>query len=250
MLKYLSIISFCLQGTNQSLLINATKAIEQAAQDPDSMSQIEKQDGVRLLWSLLKTGKPELQASACWAICPCTDYTKDAGELVRSFVGGLELIVSLLQSDYKELVASVCAAISCIAKDEENLGVITDHGVVPLLAKLTHTTDDHLRVHLAEAIARCSTWGNNRISFGECKAVAPLVQYLKSSDPLVHRATARALYELSKDPENCITMHENNAIKLLVEMVGSKDEILQDAAAGAIKNVRQLALANEREKFK
>ena len=77
-----------------------------------------------------------------------------------------------------------------------------------------------------------------------------MVQYLKSSDVLVHRATARALFELSKDPDNCITMHENNAVKLLVEMVGSKDDILQEAAAGAIKNVRQLALANEREKFK
>ena len=81
----------------------------------------------------------------------------------------------------------MCAAIAKIAKDEENLGVITDHGVVPLLATLTNTvsllwllkwecvydhvqrtwdqlcmyidliffqTDDHLRRHLADAIAR------------------------------------------------------------------------------------------------
>ncbi len=33
----------------------------------------------------------------------------------------------------------MCAAIAKIAKDEENLGVITDHGVVPLLANLTNT---------------------------------------------------------------------------------------------------------------
>lgn len=74
--------------------------------------------------------------------------------MVRSFVGGLELIVSLLRSDDREVLASVCAAIGNIAKDEENLAVITDHGVVPMLAKLTHTTDDHLRKHLSEAIAR------------------------------------------------------------------------------------------------
>ena len=37
------------------------------------------------------------------------------------------------------MLASVCAAITKIAKDEENLGVITDHGVVPLLAALTDT---------------------------------------------------------------------------------------------------------------
>ena len=65
--------------------------------------------------------------------------SQDAGEMVRSFVGGLELIVSLLRSDEKEVLASVCAAIANIANDEENLAVITDHGVVPMLAKLTNT---------------------------------------------------------------------------------------------------------------
>ena len=64
---------------------------------------------------------------------------QDAGEMVRSFVGGLELIVSLLKSENKEVLASVCAAIANIAKDEENLAVITDHGVVPMLARLTNT---------------------------------------------------------------------------------------------------------------
>ena len=64
---------------------------------------------------------------------------QDSGELVRSFVGGLELIVGLLKSPHIEVLASVCAALAKIAQDEENLGVITDHGVVPLLAALTET---------------------------------------------------------------------------------------------------------------
>ncbi|VEL07139.1 unnamed protein product [Protopolystoma xenopodis] len=59
--------------------------------------------------------------------------------MVRSFVGGLELIVSLLKSNNLEVLASVCAAIAKIANDEENLAVITDHGVVSLLARLTDT---------------------------------------------------------------------------------------------------------------
>ena len=64
---------------------------------------------------------------------------KDSGETVRNFVGGLELIVSLLKSPEIDVLASVCAAIAEIAKDEENLAVITDHGVVPMLASLTYT---------------------------------------------------------------------------------------------------------------
>ena len=59
--------------------------------------------------------------------------------MVRSFVGGLELIVGLLKSDNNEVLAAVCAAIANIANDEENLAVITDHGVVPMLARLANT---------------------------------------------------------------------------------------------------------------
>ncbi|KAL1785026.1 armadillo repeat-containing protein 4, partial [Sigmodon hispidus] len=202
-----------LVGINQALLVNVTKAVGACAAEPESMVIIDRLDGVRLLWSLLKNPHPDVKASAAWALCPCIENAKDAGEMVRSFVGGLELVVNLLKSDNKEVLASVCAAITNIAKDQENLAVITDHGVVPLLSKLANTNNDKLRRHLAEAISRCCMWGRNRVAFGEHKAVAPLVRYLKSNDTNVHRATAQALYQLSEDADNCITMHENGAVK-------------------------------------
>ncbi|XP_048223663.1 outer dynein arm-docking complex subunit 2 [Perognathus longimembris pacificus] len=238
-----------LVGINQALLVNVTKAVGACAVEPESMIIIDRLDGVRLLWSLLKNPHPDVKASAAWALCPCIQNAKDAGEMVRSFVGGLELVVNLLKSDNKEVLASVCAAITNIAKDQENLAVITDHGVVPLLSKLANTNNDKLRRHLAEAISRCCTWGKNRVAFGEHKAVAPLVRYLKSSDTNVHRATAQALYQLSEDADNCVTMHENGAVKLLLDMVGSPDEVLQEAAAGCISNIRRLALATEKAKY-
>ncbi|KAK9965583.1 hypothetical protein ABG768_004666 [Culter alburnus] len=238
-----------LTGTNQALLVNVTRAVGACATDPENMVIIDQLDGVRLLWSLLKNPSPEVQASAAWAICPCIENAKDAGEMVRSFVGGLELIVNLLKSQNKDVLASVCAAIAKIAKDVENLAVITDHGVVPMLANLTNTGDDKLRRYLAEAIACCCMWGSNCVSFGEAGAVAPLVRYLRSNDPSVHQATARALFELSKDPNNCITMHENGVVKLLLVMIGSTDEILQEAAASCVANIRRLALANDKAKY-
>ncbi|XP_058153756.1 outer dynein arm-docking complex subunit 2 [Dasypus novemcinctus] len=238
-----------LVGINQALLVNVTKAVGACAVEPESMMIIDRLDGVRLLWSLLKNPHPDVKASAAWALCPCIENAKDAGEMVRSFVGGLELVVNLLKSDNKEVLASVCAAITNIAKDQENLAVITDHGVVPLLSKLANTNNDKLRRHLAEAISRCCMWGRNKVAFGEHKAVAPLVRYLKSSDTNVHRATAQALYQLSEDADNCITMHENGAVKLLLDMVGSPDQELQEAAAGCISNIRRLALATEKARY-
>jgi hypothetical protein len=39
----------------------------------ESMAIIDRLDGVRLLWSLLKSPNPAVQASAAWAICPCIE---------------------------------------------------------------------------------------------------------------------------------------------------------------------------------
>lgn len=211
------------------------------------MKQIDDLDGVRLLWSLLKNNSPDVQASAAKALCPCIANANEAGEMVRSFVGGLELVVSLLRSKNVDVLASVCATIAQIAKDEENLAVITDHNVVPMLAKLANTKDDRLRQHLAEAIARCCEWRDNGVNFGE--AVAPLVNYLHSASLDVHRATAQALFHLSKHEQNCITMHEAGVVQLLINMVGSQDWPLQEASAGCIENIRRLALSKENKNY-
>ncbi|XP_072234557.1 outer dynein arm-docking complex subunit 2 [Leuresthes tenuis] len=235
-----------LTGTNQALLVNVTKAVGACATDKDNMIIIDQLDGVRLLWSLLKNPSADVQSSAAWALCPCIENAKDAGEMVRSLVGGLELIVNLLQSTNNEVLASICAAIAKIAKDKENLAVLTDHGVVPLLAKLTNTTDDRLRHHLAEAISHCCMWSSNRASFGEAGAVAPLVYYLKSKNSSVHQSTAMALYQLSKEPNNCITMQEKGVVKPLIHIMGSDIEVLQEAAAGCVRDIRLLALANKK----
>ncbi|KFP89919.1 Armadillo repeat-containing protein 4, partial [Apaloderma vittatum] len=238
-----------LRAPYQALLVNVAKAVGVCATEPENMVIIDQLDGVRLLWSLLKNPNPDVQVNATWAICPFIENTKDAGEMVRSLDGSLYLILNLLKSNNEEVLASVCAAITIIAKDEVNLGIITELGVVPRLSKLVNTNNDKLRFHLAEAISRCCMWENNRVTFGDTEAVAPLVRYLKSSDPLVHRATAQALYQLSEDPNNCITMYDNGVMKLLLPMVGSTDETQQETAAGCLRNIRRLLLAKEKAKY-
>ncbi|XP_026289106.2 armadillo repeat-containing protein gudu [Frankliniella occidentalis] len=130
-----------LNGTHQPLLRNVARALNECAKDKECMLEIEELDGVRLIWSLLKNDSPDVQAEAAWALCPCIMNATDSGEMVRSFVGGLELIVSLLKSPHTNVLASVCAALARVALDRENLAVITDHGVVPMLAQLVLTLD-------------------------------------------------------------------------------------------------------------
>nr|CAD7204757.1 unnamed protein product [Timema douglasi] len=128
-----------LNGTNAPLLQNVALVLGECAHEMESMEIIDKLDGVRLIWSLLKNPDTLVQANAAWALCPCIQNAKDSGEMVRSFVGGLELIVSLLRSEDIKVLACVCAAIAKIALDRENLAVVTDHGVVPMLAQLVIT---------------------------------------------------------------------------------------------------------------
>ena len=58
-----------------------------------------------------------------------------------------------------------------------------------------------------------------------CEATQIKVKYWQkielenSDDPLVHRATARALHQLSEDPDNCNTMHMVGVVKLGLEII-------------------------------
>ena len=72
------------------------------ALEPENMVIIDKLDGVRLLWSLLKNTNPEVQASAAWAICPCIENAKDAGEMVSfSSNNKFETITIITKIDHK-----------------------------------------------------------------------------------------------------------------------------------------------------
>jgi hypothetical protein len=116
----------------------------------DTINDLEhKLDGVRLVWSLLKHPSDAVKRNACFALVPCIRYAKNSPEMVRAFVGGLELVVSLLENEDNEVLSAVCATIAEIATDSENLGILTDHGVVRKLADLVHTVS--LLFHLSTA---------------------------------------------------------------------------------------------------
>lgn len=121
-----------------------------------------------------------------------------------------------------------------------------------------------MRKNLAAAIASCATFGNNTQELGRLRTVTPIVSYMTSDDPEVHRTTAMALEKLSMDPQNCITMHQVNikyciystqlknfenfqsgVVPFLLECVGSTNKELQLAAAGCLRNIRELALRAE-----
>lgn len=231
----------------EPLLENVPLVIKECATEPESMQIIEKYDGVRLVWSLLKHRLPSIQANAAWALVTCIKNAQNSGEMVREFVGGLELLIKLLQSKDVYVLAATCAVLGEVAKDKENLGVLTDYGYIPMLVNLLKTKDSLLRENLATAIAYSCSWGNNIKELGRLGAITPLVIYLAETDnPLsVKRATALALYHLSDNVFNCITMHECLLVKFLTRYMSSKDEVLQESIAGCVANIRNCVLEAE-----
>lgn len=234
---------------NEELTGTAARAIAACAVNSSCRAVFNRLEGLRLLWSLMKSRNNQVVSGGAWAVYRLMQDTPEAWETARSFVGGLDLTVRLLKSADLEVLTSACAVISVVACDWENLGVITDYEVVPHLAQLTHKTNIILRRHLAEAIAMCSKWGNNAKRFSQEGAVERMVEYLGSHDIIVQRSAMRALEQLGKHPDSCITMHRSGVVKLLLEMIGSEDAALQEAAAGCLLNMRQLAMANERARY-
>ncbi|XP_051910951.1 outer dynein arm-docking complex subunit 2 isoform X1 [Hippocampus zosterae] len=229
-----------LVGRNEPLLVNVTRVVEACATDLDNMAIIQELDAIRWVWSLLKNPNPEVQSSAAWALCPCIENAKEAGEMVSTLMGAMELVIDLLKSTNDDVLASMCAVIAKIAKDKYNLAVLTDYEVVSLLAKLTDKPGDLLRCHLAQAIAQCCTWRNNRAAFGEAGVVPHLALYLKSSDMKVRHSTVMALHQLSKESNNCVIMHSEGVVKPLIHFMGSDDEKVRNAAADCVRNIRLL----------
>ncbi|CAD6215917.1 GSCOCG00000734001-RA-CDS [Cotesia congregata] len=242
-----------LSGTYEPLLENLPLVIKECAEDEQCMDVINDPshslDGVRLVWSLLKHPSNVIKRNACRALVPCIKNAKDSPEMVRAFVGGLEVTVSILDSDDTQVLAAVCATIAAIAVNPENLGILTDHGVVKKLAKLVHTEDEHLRSNLTLAIAFCCEWDRNNYEFGRLNAVAPLVNYANSKNKHVLKGVCIAFYHLSKEPLNCVTMHTCGVIKHVLRLVGSDDPEVQIAAATTIRHIRKLALNTEKLNF-
>ncbi|GAB6023833.1 Armadillo repeat-containing protein 4 [Chamberlinius hualienensis] len=207
-------------STDEQLLINVCKLLDRCCANKTIMTCIEEEDGIRHLWSLLKNNNPEVQRWAGQAIYSCIIQSPHITEMVRNFVGGLELLVDLLSSPHVQVLTSACGVMSAVATSNDNLAIIIDNGAVNKLSSLTTNEmsmrNAELQRYLADAIANCCTIGGeiNVRSFGENKAIAPLVSWMKSEDEQVRNTSVKALAVLSTDTRNCLEMHQHDAVKV------------------------------------
>ncbi|XP_047001069.1 armadillo repeat-containing protein gudu-like [Schistocerca americana] len=227
--------------SKEDLLENVAHLLGECAKEKESMAIIEELDGVSLLWSLLKNPSTNVQANAAWALCPCLENSKDAGEMVKSIPGSMLIAIRLLRtSNDTNVLAGVCAVLARIALDKENLAIITDHGVATVLAKHVTTEEDIFRENLAQAIANVSAVDANRYEIGRLGCIPVIVNYLVSKNQAVCRAAANALFQLSAYPLNCQIMQQSGVLPYLIVNIECADEKLREASAGCMANIRKV----------
>ena len=228
-----------LDSQDPEFVIYSAKAIGSCCNNTANLKKLMELNGIRTLWSLMKSPYTGVQAAATKALVP---FLRSPGSptIVRTFVDGLDLLVSLLRSDDPLVQEAACMAVTEVAKDKENLAFMTDLGLVELLSRLLSTKLDSVRKPLADAIGVSAVYGNNRRRFGEEGAVDPLVSYLTppSTNIEVHAATAKALKALSEDKQNSKKLSQAGVVQFLLIMVESDDQELKMAAAVAIRNIR------------
>ncbi|KAG1714330.1 Armadillo repeat-containing protein 4 [Nymphon striatum] len=222
------------------LLLNVIRTLGFCMAEKECLKVIEKLDGVRIIWSLLKNEDKDVQKNAIDAVTIFVNNKQDSADAVRNFVGGLELVVNLLKSDSEQVQTSVCYAIAAIAQDRDNVTVMTDHNVVPSLSSIIVTKDPELQKAVTTAIAKCCL-PENRSSFGDNNTVTSnLATSLQSSDEGLRNVSVEALSKLSYHPPNCIRLLKLHVVPHLIKMIESHTDQVQENAANCLRNLRKL----------
>lgn len=105
---------------------------------------------------------------------------------MRSLVTGLVMLVDLLKSHDTRVLAAACAVIGILAKEPENLAILTDYDIVQRLSSLVHTV-----IHIIIKYYMCSAievdCGIN-LNFSFCRAI-------RTSKPICLVPSVLAVYQ-------------------------------------------------------
>ncbi|CAB3976879.1 Armadillo repeat-containing 4 [Paramuricea clavata] len=227
--------------TEPAILVNSARSLGVCARNNSWRKTILQLDGLRLLWSLLKSSDEEVMSSGAVALASVCAYPEESANAVRSIVGGIELLMTLLAcmdlTKCKVLIC-LCEAAVSIAKDAENRSILIDYDLIPVLLRLSESENKILRYYVTCLISRCCESPKERSVFSRC--IPYLIEGLGHEyGEHVHCASICALNKLSRDFENCVFLRESSTTKILMNLLASSNERIQDAAAECLSNVRK-----------
>ncbi|KYQ50264.1 Armadillo repeat-containing protein 4 [Trachymyrmex zeteki] len=237
---------------NKRLLAAVTGGVWKCAISPENIMRFNQNGLVASLVPLLEENEDErVLANVVGALAECCkDPTNRDVLKINEGLPKLPSICTFLLS----LSLSLFLLLLLLSLDQTLLILLQGPLQIRLLSAtyepLLENDDENLRANLTLAIAYCCDWDRNSYEFGKLNAVAPLVNYMTSKNKNVLKGVCIAVYHLSKEPLNCVTMHTCGVIKYVLRLVGSDDPEVQIAAASTIRHIRKLALTAEKFHFK
>lgn len=233
---------------HDTLRIETCHLLEKVCKYSVFAKRMRQLEGIKFLWSLLKSDNPIVQMATSKTLCEYLNHDDESAEYIRKLDNGLEIVATLLKSENDTTLIAICSLIVEIAKDNYNLSILTQYEVVPRLAQLIHNeNNDNVEEKVTAAIAACTPYADNAQEFGELKVIRLIVNLITSKNPNLRRAAAQALEKLSVYRINGILIYQSGVVSTLLEDIQSNDPALRNAAASCLRNLRELSL--EAEKF-
>ncbi|CAF3940699.1 unnamed protein product [Rotaria magnacalcarata] len=235
----------CLKNENNlDIKLNILFILQKCGKDNEASKMIIDNDGLQELWTLFKLASSSIKIAAGWAIRNCLASVENHGELIRSFDGVFYLILNMLSTENIDVLAVTLAIIAEIVKDEYNLKILTDLGIVLKISQLNYLDYAQLRKPFCDALANLSDLPKNQEQLGNRRVVIALKHYLQEQDPELYKPLTKVIYDLSRVPSNCGILHEVGIAPNLLKLIGDDDLIVQEKAANAIRNMRRLQNMN------
>ncbi|CAF1569804.1 unnamed protein product [Adineta ricciae] len=216
--------------TNPDILSNILSILQQCGKDKQATMMIVDNHGFEELWTLFKLASLPIQIASGWTIQNCLVSLENHGELIRSFDGIFYLILQTLSTESIDLLGVTLSIIAEIVKDEYNLEILTDLGI----------DNSQLSKPFCDALANLSDLPRNQKQFGSRRVILALKSYFKQQNSQLFRPLTKAIYDLSLIPSNCVLLHDVGIASELLRLIGDDDPIVQEKAANALRNMRQL----------
>ncbi|XP_067863272.1 outer dynein arm-docking complex subunit 2 isoform X2 [Heptranchias perlo] len=226
-----------LNSESQELQMHCARAIFKCAEDEETRNLVRTHNGLAPLVKLFsKSDNKELLAAATGAVWKCAISRENVDRFKHLRI--IETLINLLVGQPEEVLINVVGALGQCARDHVIRAIIRRSGGIDPLVNLLTGTNHALLVNVTKAVGECAVDAENMSIIESLDGVRLLWSLLKKPNPDIQASAAWALCP-------CI----ENA-KLLLNLMDSTDEALQEAAAGCISNIRRLALANEKARYK
>ncbi|XP_055341600.1 outer dynein arm-docking complex subunit 2-like isoform X2 [Paramacrobiotus metropolitanus] len=231
---------------NQHIRMIAALTAGRMGADADSYNTLNDANGIVHIWDLINIAyAPIVCVHACMAIYPLfVARPQDTAKVIKTIVNPFGQMFALFDVRDYRVLDSVLNLTCLLAHDDDLLAMMSDLGFCTIIAKQIDTTNVRLLRLVTEAIAVGSEYAINRINFSTTSILPKIAKLLWHPDEEIQTNALLALHELTKYPQNIIQIHADRVVRRLLSYVMEDGEQRARHAAGCLRHLRYLAMAN------